>query len=414
MAEAMSREALAARDASDPLAHLRAHFALPEGVIYLDGNSLGPLMVGVRERVRQVVEREWGEGLIRSWNNADWIGLAQRVGGKIAPLIGAAADEVIVADSTSINLFKLLVAALRLRPGRRVILSERGNFPTDLYVAEGMARLRDSECQLRSVERTAIEAALDQSVAVLMLTEVDYRTGERHDVARLTQLAHDAGALVLWDLSHSVGALPIDLTRAHADLAVGCGYKYLNGGPGAPAFLFVARRWHAEIEPVITGWMGHVRPFAFDTSFAPAPGLARLLSGTPPVIALSALDAALDGFEGVTMRAVREKSVALSELFIALVEAQCSEFGFTLASPRVSEHRGSQVSFRHVNGYPIMQALVERGVIGDFRAPDIMRFGFAPLYLRFVDVWDSASALRDVVASGVWREARFARVATVT
>jgi kynureninase len=233
-------------------------------------------------------------------------------------------------------------------------------------------------------------------------------------MTRLTRLAHGAGALVLWDLSHSAGALPVDLGRAQADFAIGCGYKYLNGGPGAPAFLFVARRWHASLEPAIAGWMGHARPFAFDPSYAPAPGLARLLSGTPPVIALSALDAALDVFDGVTMRALRDKSVALGELFIALVEARCSEFGFALASPRAFDHRGSQVSFRHVNGYPIMQALIARGVIGDFRSPDIMRFGFAPLYLRFVDTWDAVSALREVMASGMWRDARFARVATVT
>ncbi|MGD9536627.1 MAG: kynureninase [Alphaproteobacteria bacterium] len=408
------REAMAARDAADPLAFARARFALPEGVIYLDGNSLGALPRSAAARAADVVGREWGEGLIRSWNDADWIGLPRRVAAKLARLIGAEADEVLVADSTSINLFKLLAAALRLRPGRPVILSERGNFPTDLYVADGLARWLGAPHELRAVPRAEIAATLDERVAVLMLTEVDYRSGERHDMAALTRAAHEAGALALWDLSHSAGAMPVDLGAAGADLAIGCGYKYLNGGPGAPAFLYVARRWHEAIEPAIAGWMGHARPFAFEPAYAPADGIGRLLTGTPSVIAFSVLDAALDAFDGVDMAALRAKSVALTDAFIALIERRCAGHGLALASPREAAKRGSQVSFRHESGYPIMQALIARGVIGDFRAPDIMRFGFAPLYLRHVDVWDAVDTLAAVLDSGAWRDPRFGRVASVT
>lgn len=392
----------------------RALFHLPEGVIYLDGNSLGALPKTVAARVTHVVGQEWGEGLIRSWNEADWINLPKRVASRLAPLIGAAADEVLLADSTSINLYKLLAAALRLKPERPVIVTERDNFPTDLYVAVGLTRWLGEPYELRSVAKSEIAAALDDRVAVLMLTEVDYRSGERHDLAALTRLAHAHGALALWDLSHSAGALPIGLDADGVDLAVGRSYKYLNGGPGAPAFLYVARRWHAAIEPVIAGWMGHAHPFAFEAGYVPAAGVARLLSGTPSVIALSALDAALDAFEGVDMPAVRAKSLALTDAFIALVERRCTGHGLALSSPREASRRGSQVSFRHAQGYPIMQALIARRVIGDFRTPDMMRFGFAPLYVRFVDVFDAVGALGTVLDTGEWREPRFARVATVT
>lgn len=414
MTDPLSREAMAALDDADPLAPFRARFALPDGVIYLDGNSLGALPKAAADRAARVVEREWGEGLIRSWNEAGWIDLPRRVAAKLAPLIGAAPDEVLIADSTSINLHKLLAAALRLKPNRPVILTERDNFPTDLYVAAGLARWLGPSRELHAVAKTDIAAALDARVAALMLTEVDYRTGERHDMAALTHHAHRAGALALWDLSHSAGVLPIDLAGAGADLAVGCGYKYLNGGPGAPAFLYVARRWQAAIEPIIPGWMGHARPFAFEPTYTPAAGIARLLTGTPAVIALALLDAALDAFEGIDITAVRVKSVALTDAFVTLVERRCAGHGLALASPRDAEARGSQVSFRHAEGYRIMQALIARGVIGDFRAPDLMRFGFAPLYVRFVDVWDAVETLRAVLDSGEWRAARFARVATVT
>ncbi len=409
-----SRAALAALDDADPLAPCRARFALPDGVIYLDGNSLGALPKAAAERAAHVVGQEWGEGLIRSWNQADWINLPRRVAAKIAPLIGARPDEVIVADSTSINLYKLLAAALRLKPDRPVIVTEVDNFPTDLYVAEGLVRWLDAPFELRAVERNALGAALDDRVAVLTLTEIDYRTGERHDMAALTRAAHEKGALVLWDLSHSAGALPIDLEAVEADFAVGCGYKYLNGGPGAPAFLYAARRWHKTIEPVIAGWMGHATPFAFGTDYVPAEGIGRFLTGTPSVIALSLLDTALDAFNGIDLRALRAKSIALTETFIALVEERCSGHGLVLASPREAPSRGSQVAFRHEQGYQMMQALIARGVIGDFRAPDLMRFGFAPLYVRFADVFDAVEALATILETGEWREPRFARLATVT
>ena len=419
----MTREQAAARetradfealDAADPLAPCRARFALPRGVIYLDGNSLGPLTHAAVDRAQAVVTREWGKGLIRSWNEADWINLPARVAAKVARLIGASADEVTVADSTSINLFKLLAAARGLRPGRHVLLTEAENFPTDVYVAEGLAELLSGSVMLRVVPRAELLHALDEQVALLFLTEVDYKSGARHGVAAMTRRAHEAGALALWDLSHSVGALPIDLRGAGADLAVGCGYKYLNGGPGAPAFLYVAKPWHEAIHPVLSGWMGHARPFDFALGYQPASGIARFQAGTPSVIALSILDSALDEFEGVSLDAVRAKSSALSEAFIRLVESRCAGHGLTLASPRDATQRGSQVSFRHAHGYPIMQALIARGVIGDFRAPDLLRFGFAPLYVRHVDVWDAVAVLEAVLTSGEWRDPRFASVATVT
>lgn len=403
-----------ARDATDPLAPARARFMLPEGVIYLDGNSLGPLSHAAAARARSTVEREWGEGLIRSWNTADWIGLPARVAARIARLIGAAPDEVMVADSTSVNLFKLLAAARGLRPGRPIFLTEAENFPTDVYIAEGLVDFLGAPAELRVVPRAELARALDERVAVLFLTEVDYRTGERHDMAALTKSAHEAGALALWDLSHSAGALPIDLAGAGADLAVGCGYKYLNGGPGAPAFLYVAKAWHEALKPALSGWMGHARPFDFAPRYRAGAGVGRLQAGTPPVIALSVLDAALDTFEGVSMAALRAKSIALAESFIALVERLCQGQGLALASPRESARRGSQVSFRYAHGYPVMQALIARHVIGDFRAPDLLRFGFAPLYVRHVDVFDAAHALAAVLKSGEWRAPRFAAVATVT
>ncbi|MSO69864.1 MAG: kynureninase [Alphaproteobacteria bacterium] len=411
---ATSRTALAELDHADPLASCRDRFSLPEGVIYLDGNSLGALPRAAAARAGRVVGQEWGEGLIRSWNQADWINLPRRVGAKIAPLIGAGPDEVIIGDSTSINLYKLLASALRLKPDRPVILSEVDNFPTDLYVAEGLVRWLGPPFELRMVERGMLSGALDHRVALLMLTEIDYRTGERHDMKVLTSLAHERGTLVLWDLSHSAGVLPIDLGAAEADFAVGCGYKYLNGGPGAPAFLYVARRWQETIEPVIADWMGHARPFAFNAEYVPADGIARFLTGTPSVLALSVLDAALDVFDGVDMKQLCAKSMALTDIFIALCEQRCAGNDLVVASPREVAQRGSQVSFRHAQGYPIMQALIARGVIGDFRAPDLMRFGFSPLYVRYVDVFDAVEALVAILKSGEWREPRFAQIAAVT
>ncbi|GAB4483166.1 MAG: kynureninase [Burkholderiaceae bacterium] len=423
----LTRQDCIARDAADPLAPHRNAFALPDGVIYLDGNSLGTLPRATPARLREVVEREWGEGLIRSWNAAGWIDAPRRVGAKIARLIGAKPAEVICADSTSINLFKALAAALALQAGRpqvstnerRVVLSERGNFPTDLYIAQGLAELLGGRHALKLVGSDEVAAALDERVAVLMLTHVNYRTGAMHEMAALTRRAHDAGALVIWDLAHSAGAVPVDLNAAGADFAVGCGYKYLNGGPGAPAFAFVAERHLAALaeQPFaqpLSGWIGHRAPFDFDPDYAPARGIDRFAVGTPSILALAALDCGVDTVLAAGVDALRAKSVALTELFIALVEARCAKLGLDLVTPRDASRRGSQVSLRHEHAWPVMQALVARGVIGDFRAPDILRFGFAPLYVRFVDVWDAVEALRDVLATGAWDRPEFKRRKTVT
>jgi kynureninase len=398
----LARAHAEALDAGDDLAFLREAFVLPQGVVYLDGNSLGALPRRTVERLREVTEREWGQDLIRSWNENGWIELPGRVAGLIAPLIGASVDEVAVADSTSVNVFKLLAGALRLRPGRRVILSEEANFPTDLYVAQGLVRLL-GDVELRLVPRSELPGAVNADVAVLMLTHVDFRTGEIHDMAGLTKAVHDAGALALGDLAHSAGAVPVDLDGSEADLAVGCGYKYLNGGPGAPAFAFVARRWHSAFESPLSGWMGHADPFAFGPRYQPAPGVARLLCGTPPILSLAALECGVETVARAGIARLRRKSVALTDLFVRLVEQECGGFGFTLASPREAERRGSQVSLRHPEGPAIVRALVARGVVGDFRTPDILRFGFAPAYLRFTDAWDAVAALRAVMESGEWQ-----------
>jgi kynureninase len=399
-------------DAADPLAGRRALFHLPAGVIYLDGNSLGALPKSVAGRVAGVIEREWGEGLIRSWNDAGWIDLPGRVGARIARLIGAEPDAVVVGDSTSVNVFKTLDAALGLVPGRRVVLSDSGNFPTDLYMAEGLAKLRAGGFELRVVEPEAVEDAIGDDLAVLMLTEVDYRTGRRHDMARLTAKAHAHGGLTLWDLAHTAGALPAEIAAAGADFAVGCGYKYLNGGPGAPAFLYVAPRHAARIDPVLSGWMGHDAPFAFVPNYVPAPGIERMRTGTPPILGIAALDAALDAFDGVDMAAIHAKSAALCDLFIAAVEATTP--GVTLATPREAARRGSQVSFRVPEGYAVMQALIARGVIGDFRAPDIIRFGFTPLYVSHEDAVRAAGHVATVIGERLWDDPRFKRKAKVT
>jgi kynureninase len=397
----LTRADAEALDAADELAFLRDEFVLPEGVVYLDGNSLGALPRRAAERVRDVTEREWGRDLIRSWSANGWIDLPARVAALLAPLIGAAADEVAVADSTSVNLFKLLSGALHLRPGRRVVLSEESNFPTDLYVARGLQGLLGWP-ELRLVPREGLRGALRDDVAVLMLTHVDFRTGEVHDMAGLTRAAHAAGALALWDLAHSAGALSVDLGGCGADLAVGCGYKYLNGGPGAPAFAFVARRLQGLFETPIQGWMGHADPFAFSTRYEPARGVARLLCGTPPVLSLAALECGVETVARAGVERLRRKSVALTDLFVRLVEQECAGFGFLLASPREAERRGSQVSLRHPEGHAVVEALIARGVIGDFRPPDVLRFGFAPAYLRFVDCWDAVAALRAVMEGRAW------------
>jgi kynureninase len=403
----IARQDCAALDARDALAGLRERFILPDNVIYLDGNSLGALPRHVPSRMRAIVEDEWGKGLIRSWNDAAWIASARRAAAKIAPLIGAVADEVIVADSTSVNLFKLLVAAMRLNPGRDVLLTPIGNFPTDTYVAHGVADLVGLELERVEADLSSVSAALGPRVAVLAMTHVDYRTGRIYPMREITMAAHAAGALMLWDLSHSAGALEVDLGGADVDLAVGCGYKYLNGGPGAPAYAFVARRLIDRVQQPLSGWFGHAQPFAFADDYAPAPGIERMQCGTPPLLSLAALESALDIFDNVSIAALRAKSMALGDLFIRLADARLDGLGVTVESPREARERGSQVSVTHVNGYAIVQALIESGVIGDFRAPDVMRFGFAPLYVRFVDVFDAVHAIERVVRTGAWKEPRF-------
>ena len=393
----ISRDPLDALDREDSLAGFRDQFELPENIVYLDGNSLGPMPRRTLARMIDVVREEWGQTLIRSWNEHDWISMPQRVGDGIAKVVGAAEGEVIAADSTSINLFKLLAAACRMRPDRRVILTEAGNFPTDIYIAEGLISLLGDGYELRAVEKAEIQSAIDDSVAVAVLTHVDYRTGEMLDMAAVTRTAHDVGALMLWDLSHSAGAVPVALAAADADFAVGCGYKYLNGGPGAPAFLFVAKRIQAAARQPLSGWMGHAAPFEFEPGYRPADGILRHLCGTPPIIAMAALEEGVTLFLEAEMEEIRRKSVLLSECFIALVEQECDGHGFELASPRDAARRGSQASFRHRNGYAIMQALIARGVIGDFRTPDILRFGFAPLYVSFADVWRAVAMLKEVM-----------------
>lgn len=399
----ITRTDCAARDRNDPLAKLREHFTIPDEVIYLDGNSLGVLPKGVPARLQAVIAEEWAVGLIRSWNAAGWWNYPRRVGDKIARLIGAAPGEVVATDTTSVNLFKLLVAALELRSDRRVILSDHGNFPTDLYIAQGVEKMLRHDHQLKLVAGERILDAIDESVAVVMLTHVDYKTARIFDMNAITRRAHEAGALMLWDLAHSAGAVPVDLTTAGADLAVGCGYKYLNGGPGAPAYLYVRGDLQDSIRPPLSGWWGHADPFAFATDYTPAAGIARNLCGTQSILAMASLDEALDVWAGVEMAALRRKSVALTELFIRLVEENCAGLGLDLAVPRDGAQRGSHVSFRHPEGYAIMQALRERGVIGDFRSPDLMRFGLAPLYIRHVDVFDAAHHLAEILRSGAWR-----------
>ena len=399
-----TREHCAGLDAADPLADFRARFALPEGVIYLDGNSLGALPKAAAERARGVIDEEWGAGLIRSWNDADWMALPFQTGDKIARLIGAEAGEVVASDSTSVNLFKLLSAAFALRPERHVLVTDNDNFPTDNYIAEGVGEFLGPRVERRVVAADDILGAIDGDTAVVSLTQVNYRSGLIHDMARISAAATAAGALSLWDLSHSAGAIPVDLNGAGADLAIGCGYKYLNGGPGAPAFMFIAGRHQQAIRQPVSGWMGHAAPFEFAGDFRPAPGIARMLSGTPQVVALSLLDSSLDILVEAGMDALRAKSLALTELFISLVTEHCAGHGLALFSPNDPDLRGSQVSYGYANGYGAVQALIARGVIGDFRQPDIMRFGFAPLYVRYSDVWDAVQALKAVLDGGEWKD----------
>ena len=422
------------RDAGDRLAPLRALFALEgvdqEGLIYLDGNSLGALPKATAARVRTVIEDEWGGGLIRSWNSAGWITLADRVAAKIARLIGAEPREVAVADSTSINLYKVLSAAIAIAradaPTRHRIVSERTNFPTDLYIAQSLAKAHGFDLVL--IDHDGIAAALDDRIAILLLTHINYRTGRMHSMAEITRAAHAAGAIAIWDLAHSAGAVPVELhgdgVEEAADFAVGCGYKYLNGGPGAPAFAWahpshLARMDRERWRSPLSGWLGHAAPFAFSSEYEPGDGMARFICGTPPVLSLAALecgvDTVLEADQYGGLAAIRDKSIALSGLFIELADARLARYGLTVVTPRDHHARGSQVSLAHpTGGYAIMQALIARGVIGDFRAPDILRFGFTPLYTRFVDVWDAVDRLEQVLAREEWQEPRFSVRAAVT
>jgi len=410
----LTRESIAALDAADPLAAHRDQFHIPDGVIYLDGNSLGVLPKTTQQRLNAVIAQEWGDGLIRSWNTAGWIDLPRRLGDKIAQIIGAPQGDVIVADSTSINLFKVLAAALNLNPDRRVILSEPDNFPTDLYMAQGLIDLLGKRHELRLRRADELMSAIRDDTAVVMLTHVNYRTGYKHDMAAITTYAHQRGALVIWDLAHSAGALPVDLLAADADFAIGCGYKYLNGGPGAPAFVYVAKRHQDKFSQPLSGWLGHAQPFAFDWKYQPADGIGRYISGTQPILSMTALECGLNTVLDADIHQIRKKSLALADLFITLVEQRCAGHSLELATPRDHDKRGSQVSFRHPDGYPIMQALIAQGVIGDFRAPDILRFGLTPLYLRYVDVWDAVDILANILNTRAWDKPEYKQRAKVT
>ena len=392
--------------------HTRSMFHLPEGMIYLDGNSLGPMPVAAAERVMTTLVDEWGGQLIGGWNGAGWMAQPRRLGDRIGKLIGAPTGTVVVGDTLSIKVYQALGAALELNPARRVVLSDCGNFPTDLYMADGLIRSLAKGYELRVVAPEAVAAAIDDSVAVLMLTEIDYRTGRLHDMTALTRKAHAAGVITVWDLAHSAGAIPVDVVGARADFAVGCTYKYLNGGPGAPAFIYAAERHASTIRPMLAGWLGHEAPFAFDLDYRPGQGIDRLRVGTPAVLAMAALEAALDVWDQVDIEDVRRRSIELTEMFIREVEQRCP--ALVLGSPRDPSNRGSQVSFRHPEAYPVMQALIDRGVVGDFRAPDALRFGFTPLYIGEAEVIAAATTLQNVLDSGAWDDPRYRARAAVT
>jgi kynureninase len=403
-----------ALDREDPLAGKRAAFTIPEGLIYLDGNSLGVLPRNVPARVAEVAEKQWGETLIKSWNEHGWFHLPRKVGDRIARLIGAPRASVIAGDTISVNLFKLLGAAARLNPGRRVILSDNGNFPSDLYVAQGFRDLLDDGYVLKVVAPEEVMDAIDESVAFTMITEVDYRTARMHDMKAVTAKAHEKGALTIWDLAHSAGATPVNLQGTGADFAVGCTYKYLNGGPGAPAFLYVRPGLQDRVQPPLAGWWGHASPFTFDLDYRPAPGIVRNQCGTQPILSMAALDAALDVWDDVDMGVLRAKSVALCRTFIDLVESRCAAQGVTVAGPREPDRRGSHVSVHHPEGYAVMQALIAANVVGDFRAPDMMRFGFTPLYTSFADVWDAVDILVRILERREWDQPQFRARKAVT
>ncbi len=411
----MNFNEIIALDKADTLAHKRDEFDLPADTIYLDGNSLGALPKAVKSRVAEVVSQQWGSHLIRSWNDHQWIDLPTQVGEKIAPIIGADKGQVICCDSISVNLFKLLSSALSLNSERNVVLSTEDNFPTDLYMVQGLSELLGPDlCQLKLVAEQNIEQSLNDSVAVLLLTQVNFRTGKLLDMQKITQLAHEKGILVIWDLAHSAGAIPVELDDCNADFAVGCGYKYLNGGPGSPAFLYVAKRHQAAVKQPLLGWMGHAKPFAFDAKYQGANNINQYLCGTPSVIAMSALDAALDVWQDVDISKIREKSIALADVFIKLVQTHSCLRDLHLCSTENSSQRGSQLAFSHTDAFAICQALIEKGVIADFRAPNILRFGFTPLYTSFEDIYQTVTILAEVVKTQLYTEPRFNLAGKVT
>ncbi|WP_019674276.1 kynureninase [Arsukibacterium perlucidum] len=406
-------------DRQDPLAATRDAFVLPDNTVYLDGNSLGAMPKIAAERAQQVLAQQWSQDLIKSWNQHNWIDLPGNVGEKIARLLGAASGQVICCDSTSVNLFKVLSSAMLMQAGRKLVLSQAGNFPTDLYMVEGLASLLgEQSCRLKLVEdsenNALLEQALTEDIAVLLLTQVDFRSGRLLDMQRLTRLAHAKGILVIWDLAHSAGALPIELDACQVDFAVGCGYKYLNGGPGAPAFLYAAKRHHANLQQPLTGWMGHSSPFSFDKHYQKAQGITQFLTGTPPIISMSVLDAALDVFADVDINQLRAKSLALSSCFQQLVQQHSSLKQLTLLTPEQPAERGSQLAYRHPDAYALCQALIQHGVIADFRAPDILRLGFTPLYLRYVDIWQAVTTLAELMQSGEYLKPAYAVRSKVT
>lgn len=410
----IDRKAALALDAIDPLARKRTEFKIPTGLIYLDGNSLGILPDGVSDRVAAVINGEWGRDLIGSWAGAGWIHLPRRVGDLIAPLVGACKGEIAVGDSTSVNLFKCLSAALKLRPERKVIVTEAENFPTDNYITQGVAELLGGYEIRYAGPNQDPRTLIDQSVAAVLLTHVNYRSAAIHPMQAINRSAHQAGALTIWDLSHSTGAVPVTLRDCEADFAVGCTYKYLNGGPGAPAFVYVAADLVNRVRQPLSGWMGHRRPFAFVADYEPGETIQRFVCGTPQIISLVALQQSLSVWDSVDMSVVRRKSISLTNLFMDLVEQECRGHGLTIVTPREDELRGSHVSISCDYGYPVMRALAERRVIGDFRAPDLMRFGFTPLYLSHSEVYDAAMILKEILDCGIWREPRFSVMSEVT
>ena len=405
----LTREDFTSLDKIDPLAKVRDEFSLPQNLIYFDGNSLGPLPKCTIHTLETMIQKEWGNGLIGSWNKENWINMPRELGNKIAPLVGAKLGEVIVVDSTSVNLFKVLTSALLLNKNRRVIVSEAENFPSDLYILEGVNKMFGESYERHLIEEGdyEIDKYIDTSTAVVMLSHVNYKTGLISDIKRITSIAHEKGALVIWDLSHSVGVMPLYLHDCGVDFAVGCTYKHLNGGPGAPGFLYVHKSLIEKVSQPLTGWMGHIQPFEFVVNYQPANDICKYICGTPPIIAYKAIESGLAVFEQVSMNMVREKSIKLSEMFIQLMQQECIKFGFELFSPRNAEQRGSQVSFTHGNGFSIMQTLISHSVVGDFRQPNILRFGFSPLYMRFEDVWDAVICLREIMQTKEWQSEQF-------